>query len=350
MAETRQIISNKTIDYKALTGKLFKAMRQKKTWNKTCKECNEPFVSSSMNMSICSDECRKARARRGYRKKVSTTTVTKITARNAEGKWICKSEDCNNEFIPTRILRAFCSVECQKARIRQQKRDREPTYKSKKQIKKLIEHGFKLNEEGYPILNCAVCKEDFTGSREQAGRIVNNCQVYCSEKCLKEHSKIRQRKEIKEFKCEVCNKVILSAGRRTTCESKRCITKQMQNSCERRKDKQLGKREVVTIECEVCKKEFIPKRKFRLRKKDGTVALSFMERLADEKQLPKFCSKECAKISDGHIKWALKRQFERKGWDTDIDFSQDRIENEKALLQAKRVWKEVTGKQFTRCV
>ena len=323
-------------------------MRRKKTWNKNCKECNEPFISSSMNMSICSDECRKVRANRAYRKSQRAAACSKVTARNTEGEWICKSEDCNNEFIPTRNLRAFCSVECQKARLAQQKRDSHPRYKNKKQIKKLIEHGFKLSKEGYPILNCAVCKEDFTGSREQAGRIINNCQVYCSEKCLKEQLKINQRKEVKEFKCEVCNKVILSTSKRTTCESKRCIAKRQQNACERAKDKQLGKREVTVIECEVCKKEFIPKKKFRLRKKDGTVALSFKERQSDEKQLPRFCSRECASISDGHIKLVLKKKFEKKGWDTDIDFSQDRIENEKALLQAKRVWKEVTGKRFTR--
>jgi hypothetical protein len=297
-----------------------------------------------MNMSICSDKCRKVRVNRGYRKRVAAKVVTKISARNAEGKWVCKAEDCSNEFIPNNTLRAFCSVECQKARLAQQKRDCHPEYKNKKRIEKLIEHGFKLNDKGYPILNCAVCKEEFAGSREQAGRIVNNCQVYCSEKCCKEYSKIKQRKEIKEFKCKVCNQVILSAQVRTTCDSEECRSAMAQISCERRQDKLLGKREVLVIECAVCTKEFFSRRKFRLTKLDGTVALSFKERQADEKQLPKFCSRECESANA-----TLKRTFNKMGWSIDVNgFSQDRLENQRVLLEAKRVWQQVTGKQFTR--
>ena len=200
-----------------------------------------------------------------------------------------------------------------------------------------------------PTLTCEVCSKKF----KPQGNRRKNCSKECSRKAVTLKMRIKQGinptdKKFSDEKgvCECCgkefskiqvqyNKQYNTKYKRIRTYKKFCseecrITKCSPNT--RKRHSEANKKEVVkrlgakvTCENPLCKKQFN-----RLEKQTYTSVL--------------YCTEKCREDYNricGSIK-LMSPLIEKE------QISQDRLENQQALLEAKRVWKEVTGKQFTR--
>ena len=202
-----------------------------------------------------------------------------------------------------------------------------------------------------PTLTCQVCGNKF----KPQGNRTKNCSKECSHKAVVEKMRIRQGihisvsrgRAVKGF-CECCgkefSKVQVQYNKQHNVEyervrtykkfcSEKCRIKKGSSNT-REKNSEAIKKEVVeklgikvTCANPLCKKQFN-----RLEKHTYTSVL--------------YCTQECRQDYNricGSIK-VMSPQIEKE------QISQDRLENQQVLLEAKRVWKEVTGKQFTNLI
>ena len=206
-----------------------------------------------------------------------------------------------------------------------------------------------LIEAKKPTLTCEVCGSKF----KPQGNRRRNCSKECSHKAVTLKMRIKQDINPTDQKfydikgvCENCgkefSKVQVQYNKQHDTEYKRvrtykrfCSDECRSIKCSRKVNKRLSetnKKEVVerlgsevTCANPLCKKQFN-----RLENQNYTSIL--------------YCTKECRK-DYFRLYDSIKRMSPqtKKG-----QISQDRLEDQKVLLEAKKIWKQVTGKQFAR--
>tara|TARA_R110000751_G_scaffold276846_1_gene378036 strand:- start:23 stop:838 length:816 start_codon:yes stop_codon:yes gene_type:complete len=175
-------------------------------------------------------------------------------------------ETCGIEFSPTSGTQKYCTAECRNKSSWYSKEGVRISLwlcRRKKRIDSLIKLGFKFNDEGNPILNCAFCKKEFSGRTSQIYLGCNTRQNYfCNIKCSRNYVHAKAKKKTKKkqriLNCEICDKECATSDpRQKTCGSYECSTKRNNRLHSEREDKrQGGLIKVHTIECPECGKEF----------------------------------------------------------------------------------------------
>ena len=99
--------------------------KPKKSTTKTCKVCNNPFVSPN-NTVFCGADCAKEGQPRGRKRQVNTQTYTVPgkTARPRTIEKVCEAPGCGRPFMAVREAARFCGNGCRGRNNRHQAIDR----------------------------------------------------------------------------------------------------------------------------------------------------------------------------------------------------------------------------------
>ena len=308
---------------------------------------------------------------------------------------------CGKSYIidPKRQNTSCCSLICtriNKRRISDKYAKRYFFNKKLNKWRELCEKlGVKLTDDSLPILKCCGCKQEFIGKRKQINELTDVNFLACGDrytKCGKKKRTMEQRKRyhklkgnpekawdepiLYDVKCVICGvEFKTNHALKNTCGDVECYHEKKRREADKTEEKHYGKLKRRTLNCSECGKEFKtrPLRDKTFEKWQKQIAKGF-EHDSPEKYkiyrgsnkypaMNRYCSKECldkrwrncdSKIANQIIQRqkALNQRRRKKGKVVGPllkkeEISQDRIENEKALLEAKRVWKEVTGKAFS---